>query len=547
MKKKKARRFHQGERAHDSRVQGAVANARNTPILSAKADKGRHAITGVYREWADAALGDMEKVQVREIPNAERKLTATLETKKGEVADRTVTLQYYHSLLASCIAGRTNIVLGANDVHAEFPDCVKVDSIVHASVHHINEILAKAGASHLTEKETGTFMRLVNEELSRTFFTLLREARLFQFRERDYLRLYKMADVFTTTAVGYKWTPADPEHPFKKAPLAERKKTAEYTCVEGIKVPFPEKLPFDSCYFAWGAGVPPTESQCSMWGFDPSMVNLIMGTLVTDGGWVFTLTLKGRGQSVSIGDKVEMAHTVILERIGDRTSDQFKFHVERVGDVVTDKDFGVMGPGWTLPYGFVPWMVAYTITLIDRMASLTKVSPHTLHERLLFKALSKRSGTRFLPPPYYPVIIAPAVYEEVEKKIESQAREWSHRWDVRAHYGHKVMRGTLPLDPKVVAKLTKRKYVLYHALNRPSAELLTLLTMRRVLPPREGEWIAHLKFHRKAYIKGPADKPYVPSLHRVRGGVPEIVDSNPEMSRSRSTLQPEPTRKAPGS
>ena len=86
-----------------------------------------------------------------------------------------------------------------------------------------------------------------------------------------------------------------------------------------------------------------------------------------------------------------------------------------------------------------------------------------------------------------------------------------------------ALRGTLPLDPKHVFKLTKRRYEIFHALHRPSAEVLTILTMRRVLPPREGEWVALLKSYKKAYIKGPKDKPYIPSLHRLKGGVPEVV------------------------
>jgi hypothetical protein len=523
---KKSKRRHQGVRAHDSRVEGAVAQQRNTPILKTGA---LPRITGDYLDWVkeNPTARELWKkspaLAIAQDLMTGGKLTATLDTKKGDVPDRTVAIQYYHSLLAAVLAGRAYIELAANFTGAEFPHCVDVGSIVHSAIHQVNERLAEAEAPLLTEKETGQFMQLVNQEVGRTFFSLLREARLFQFRERDYLRLYRMADVFTTTACGYKFQPADPEHPHKKGPLEERKKVAEYTCREGILVPFPEKTPFDVCYFAWGAGVPPTESQCSQWGFDPDKVNLIMGTLVSSDGWVFTLALKGNSQSVSIGDKVEMAHTIILERIGRRGGEQFKFDVARVGKKPVDTQLDIMNPGWTLPYGFVPWMVAYTITLIQRMGSLTKVSPHTLKERLLFKTLTKRSGHKFLPPPYYPVLIQPSIYEEMEKKIESQAREWSHRWDVIGHYAHKIMRGTLPLDPKVIHKLTKRKYVIYHALNRPSAEVLTILTMRRVLPPREGEWIAHLKSYKKAYIKGPKDKPYIPSLHRVRGGVPEVV------------------------
>lgn len=442
---------------------------------------------------------------------------------QGTVPDRQVALQFYHSLLAATIDGAAKVVLSANHTGEEYPQCINVGSITHAAIHEINDRLAKSEAAPLTQKETGQFMQLVNEEVSRTFFALLREARLFQFRERDYKRLYKMAQVHTSNAVGYQWTAPDPDEPEKKVSFEERKAVCEYTCKEGILVPFPEKTPFDSCYFAWGQGIVPSKIQCGLWGFDPEKHNLLLATLISSDGWVFSLALRGTEAHWSVGDKIEMEPTVILERIGVRGGEQFHFNVDRLGKKPDNSDIGVMQPGWTLPYGLVPWVVAYTISLIQRYGSLTKASAHTFTERRIFKTLSKRHGQKFLPPPYYPVLIQPSVYEEFEKKIESQAREWSHRWDVIGHYAYKVARGTLPLDPKVVYKLTKRRYEIFHALHRPSAEVLTILTMRRVLPPREGEWVALLKSYKKAYIKGPKDKPYIPSLHRLKGGVPEVV------------------------
>lgn len=441
---------------------------------------------------------------------------------QGTVPDRAVALQFYHALLAATIDGAAKIVLAANHTGFEYPQCINVGSIIHSAIHEINDRLAASGAAPLTEKETRQFNQLVNEEVSRTFFGLLREARLFQFRERDYKHLYKMAQVHTANAAGYEWTA--PDRDTVEVPFEERKAVGEYTCKEGVLVPFPEKTPFDSCYFAWGQGIKPSKIQCRLWGFDPDAQNLLLATLISSDGWVFSLALRGTEKAPwSVGQKIEMEPTVILERIGNRGGEQFKFNVSRVGKQPDDHNIDIMNPGWTLPFGLVPWVVAYTITLIQRYGSLTKVSPHTFKERLLFKTLTKRTGHKYLPPPYYPVIIQPSVYEEFEKKIESQAREWSHRWDVIGHYAYKVARGTLPLDPKHVYKLTKRRYEIFHALHRPSAEVLTILTMRRVMPPREGEWVALLKSYKKAYIKGPKDKPYIPSLHRLKGGVPEVV------------------------
>jgi hypothetical protein len=38
---------------------------------------------------------------------------------------------------------------------------------------------------------------------------------------------------------------------------------------------------------------------------------------------------------------------------------------------------------------------------------------------------------------------------------------------------------------------------------------LAFLQRRRVAQPAAGEWLAYMKFRREAFIKGPADKPYL--------------------------------------
>jgi hypothetical protein len=435
---------------------------------------------------------------------------------KDAVDDRRVAVAFYMRVLQAAVSGEASLMNAANRVGAKFPECIQLKPIIHAAVHVVEEAFKEP----LSTKEGRNLETMILEHLSNTFVTHLREARIFQMREHDYLRLYRLADMHTNTAVGLKWELQDLRHPKPQRPLAELARVAEYTVNEGVNVPFPEKLPFESCYFAWGCGIPPTESQHKMWQLDPKGGYLIIATLLQYEGWCFTIVLRGDDND----PKYPPRPIIVLERIG-RGHDTPNFVVSRRVAEMTEKPKveSLINPGWTQPYGLVPWIVTQLIDLIDRNDSLTKVQPGLLKERIAFKQLSKRTGQRFLPKPYYVVLIQPTVYEEVEERIKSQPRSWSHRWDVIGHYGHKIARGTLPMDPKLVWQLHKRKYEIFHAMNRPSGEVLAFLMRKRVAPPREGEWLAYLKFRRDAYIKGPQDKPYVPSVHRLRQGVPEVV------------------------
>ena len=62
---------------------------------------------------------------------------------------------------------------------------------------------------------------------------------------------------------------------------------------------------------------------------------------------------------------------------------------------------------------------------------------------------------------------------------------------------------------------------------------MAFLQRRRVAQPAAGEWLAYMKFRREAFIKGPVDKPYLPSIHMLRGGVPEEEPSMKEMPNSK--------------
>lgn len=431
---------------------------------------------------------------------------------------RPVVAQFYLAILKALVSGDVQIQAACNFIGAPYPKCVQHGSIIHESAHQFE----KARGERFTPRQLEQFVTSLNLYIGQVFYGAMRDARIFQFKEADYWRLYHIADVVTTIGAGYKWAPRDPNNPFKDAPDEEIARTAEFTVKEGANLPFPEKVPFRACYMAWGTGVVPSVVQCQQYGLDVHRFQLVMGTVITAEGWVFTIVLKGNKDTVgfAIGRDGNilggMQPIVVVERVGNHTHHQeVKGHGH---DEVIIQD-QMMSPGWSQPYDLVPWMVVRVIEIIERNDSLAKVQPGNIKERMQFRAVAKRTGQSFVPPPYYTVLIQPTTYKEVETAAKKQAREWSHQWDVIGHYGHKIRRGFLPIDPKLVKKLEKRKYEIFHALHPLKFNVVEYLEKHREPLLREGEWLAFLEFWRDNYIKGPADKPYIPSVHKLKGGL----------------------------
>lgn len=454
---------------------------------------------------------------------------------------RQVAVQFYLALLASCArGGGIHLMAARNRVGEEYPKCISHRGIVHDAVHKFEDTLKTNPLPEgpLKEKDKEDVSSLLNYYIGSKFYKYLKDARIFQFKARDFNALYHIADLYVTTGAGYKWVPADIKK-LGKTPHEEAVAVANFTLNEGVKVPYPEKLPFDSCYFAWGTGVQPSYVQAHQYGLDPRNFNLIMGTLVSSTGWAFTIIMKGKADTVgfAVGKDQSiiggMRQLVVVERIGEYNYEEHKYHKHADEDALTSRDRIIldsampeerlMPEGWTLPYALAPWMIVYAVDAIDSNDSLIKVQPGTLHERMMFQRFSKQHKKRFMPAPYYTVIVQPTTYEEYEKTVRSRPRKpVDYRFDVRGHYGHKVVRGTLPIDPKLIWQLHKRKYEIFHALNRPHGEALALLMRRRIQPPRENEWLAYLRFRRDNFIKGPKDKPYIPSVRRLKKGLPNV-------------------------
>lgn len=485
-------------------------------IARDRSDKEALGIVRAAETLRDTVADEEESWTRRTLEKGE---TSRWEVLREENPDpRQVAVQFYLSMLASCVSDGINLQAASNQFGQPYPQCAQHWPIAHMAVHNMEH----SASEPLDDDDKKTLTEMLNTYIGRMFFRQLKAARIFQFKQRDFGAVYHLADMHVTNACGYKWVPGDRK---PNVPEEEARRVAEYTVEEGLKVPFPEKLPFSSCYLAWGTGVVPSRVQCFQYGLDPNNLNLIMGTLIDELGWAFTIVLKGKADTVGFAISHDqrilggMRALVILERIGESVH----AHEQHVHIDGTKGDHErMLNAGWVLPYSLAPWMIVYAIDSVDHNDSLIRVQPGLLKERMRFMQFSKRTKQRFVPAPYYTVLIQPTTYDEIETRIKSRPKAWSHQWDVRGHYGHKVMRGTLPIDPKLIHQLHKRKYEIFHALNRPHGEALALLMRKRVMPPREGEWLAYLKFHRDAFIKGPKDKPYIPSVHKLKRGLPEI-------------------------
>ena len=364
----------------------------------------------------------------------------------------------------------------------------------------------------------------------RTLWALMRQARIFEFTESAYAALHHAADVYTTERIAcQKWKKLDEGTVFEFDISDEEKHTHVEKIMEaGQRVPFPDKMPFEACFLAWGDhGITMNEGlfmsrfmYATDWleGKDPvnnphyqeasawsqfvtgrrEGMGRIVGHLVTASGEVWEFFLAGPGFPPS---NPQPRPTLLCAPICHRHE----------------------GSQWTLPYSLVPWIVTAAIAGVNEHQTVIEEQNKRWEDQKRFKKAMKAGFIkRPIPPPYYTVhmrddIIQKSARKEFRRQLEI---EWSHRWDVRGHRMVRIQRGRIPIDEKTERKLEKRGYKVYYPPFRNlDAESYQILMSRGVSPPEPNEWIAVLVSWRDAFVKGPADKPYVPSVHKPTKGV----------------------------
>jgi len=277
-------------------------------------------------------------------------------------------------------------------------------------------------------------------------------------------------------------------------------------------IPFPSPLPFNSIYIGWGPGVPATPS-IKMVMTDMMYPPTNRRPLVPVAGETITHPWK-RGDDNMV---IAYLNGLLITTNGPDGELGNAYMAIENHNHKANVILGVTRKGkWILPTFLQgPWLLAWMVAAINAN-DLVIDDKHSLRRRMTLHKYFKKFGHRPLPRPWYMVTLHPGVLKVRRTIVNSMPREWRHRWDVIGHDVRRVKRGDLPLSEADIRDLTKRHYRIFTRLNPPDADALEVLMRVDEPPPADDEWVAVQKVWRRAYVKGPADKPYVPSVHALR-------------------------------
>jgi hypothetical protein len=387
-----------------------------------------------------------------------------------------------------------------------------VDNFLYAQYAFSNDttpILSKIKGGAVTRDVT----RDDKSGASSIIWSYLRRATIIEFSKLHFGELYKEISRFTTEEIGGEKFTYEDSDSFSGVDSTEPE--TFYKAVEeaGRRVPFPEKIPFDCCYFAWGEGVPLSEVMARLYNYDAER----------------TRRVKSIGMLV-VSDLVagEVERNVFDLMKGLNSAGETYFMVEpiyasgRWGEPEDDPN-----TGWLHPFSVYPWLVDAVVRIVNANDTLVKGLKPGLWDRARGKKIKKeyRVSGSAIPRPYYPVELrsstltdtVSSTFKGVRKLVEAR----SYRSMVRGHWMTKYLRGKLPLEAAVRTKLLKRRgsgsrYKIWTAVNPPDTQAMEVLTRHGQRGPQPGEWVATLRSWRRDHVKGPEDAPFVPSTRRLR-------------------------------
>lgn len=368
----------------------------------------------------------------------------------------------------------------------------------------------------LSKIKGGTVTRDVTRDdkrgASSIIWSYLRRATIIEFSKAHFGELYKEISRFTTEEIGGETFTYKEDEPADYANNAEPETFYRKVEEAGRRVPFPEKLPFDCCYFAWGEGVPLSEVMASLYNYGAERSRGVKSI----GMLVISELVAG-----------EMEQNVFDLMKGLDSEGQSYFMVEpiyasgRWGEPEDDPS-----TGWLHPFSVYPWLVNAVVRIVNANDTLVKGVSPGLWDRTRGKKIKKeyRVLGSAIPRPYYPVDLRSSTLTETVSSTFKAARKLvelrSYRSMVRGHWMTKYLRGKLPLEDTVRTKLLKRRgsgsrYKIWTTVNPPDAEALEVLARHGQRGPQPGEWVATLRSWRREHVKGPEDAPFVPSTRRL--------------------------------
>lgn len=321
----------------------------------------------------------------------------------------------------------------------------------------------------------------------------LKEARLFHFETSTYAAVHNEVDIWVTEVLaGFEWRSQDAEAP----PPEETEAMMKVIERECKNAPYPERFPFPSTFIGYGNGVYLPDHTLRMKAplqmRDELREGWLVGHLMTEDGFAV-------GFYEAVTD--DWKRVVFIE-------------------VLRSKNMG-----WIRhPINLEPWILPHLIQIINEHRTFLVQTPMTTNLRHQYKNERKSMGLKphhwaYTPPPYYKLPLKTQVIQEKVRKTLSRPRNpVGYRTDVRAHERCRIMRGKLPLDPVLRAKLTKRGYKIFTT-NPLDKDTLYRL-QERVQPFKKAdEWLAILtSWIDSHYTNNDPKLPYVPAC-RLPGNV----------------------------
>lgn len=318
------------------------------------------------------------------------------------------------------------------------------------------------------------------KQLARKAWSDMREARIFEIPQVLAATLYHQVDLHLCDLAGVEWT-----HPEAYADIPDEE-VQRYTSIAIHHRKYqrlPEKMPFEKMYLEISPGITLNDTQKDLWGVkEKSERSILYGFLITP------------------------TSVTTLISVGKYFSPQFE----------------MVNNDWVRSMTSTPWWVSWMIEWINDHQTVIAEGTNVGYRQAFKREAKKKSIKKPIPPPYYTVTMHDRLIEEDDwiKQLRMASRpspvkqKCQHQYDVRGHWCVRVMRGPLPLEPKLEKKLRQDKRRKIFTNSYPDAETAAKLAKRGVAAKRVDEWLAVLVYWRDDHKRGPEDGPYIPSIRR---------------------------------
>lgn len=357
----------------------------------------------------------------------------------------------------------------------------------------MDELLQKSEDSSEEKEERNSY---------RVLWTKMRNARQYEFTPESFYRIDTACEEHALQDVlGSEY--ADAEELYMSIPPDDFVNYAGSVMADlnmfAAEVPFPDRLPFDWCYFGWGPGVKLRGRTLSFLGLGTFVASehqnnwdeiVLLGQLVSHDGYV-----------VNFYDVYVPSEEVVLTVAYSSSADK----------------------GWVNGSSLDPWRVNFIVGEILSHATVIEKQEPTASDKNKFAKMVKRAKDpgKPIPPDYYTVYVRDRRIKPRLRKISTGAGSSpTYRHDVEGHPRLYYYRGELPIPEDRHNKLTKRGYTFYRHGDLIPADLYDLIQSRGKEIPKRGEWIAVKKTFIEPHVspKNP-ELPYVPAVRKTTKGM----------------------------